>query len=315
MGAKRQRDEGEPSDDDTRHPPEGASSSAAAAPAAAGNAAPRLQHCFVVGDLVEGMFVDNCWVAGRVVDARVRQIRIEYEKEAVDTSSQQVAGPRHTCERDNETPRDIARKVGVPLATLLALNAEQFPDLVSNSRLKAKTTLALPELHVCSEGETPRAIAKRFGRNLDLLLEMNGASINSLAAGSKLRLSQQLVLPPIGAEPDDSPTSPTAKASPEGATGGFGWLPPQLGETVEILQGRVSMQAAGVSGGRAPPGKGAAGGPSAGGRARGGGSKKGAGGRGGQQAEAAMEEESEAATGGDVGAEAGDGVWLSGEVV
>ena len=28
-----------------------------------------------------------------------------------------------------------------------------------------------------------------------------------------------------------------------------------------------------------------------------------------------MEEESEAATGGDVGAEAGDGVWLSGEVV
>ena len=155
--------------------------------------APRLQHCFVVGDLVEGMFVDNCWVAGRIVDTRVRQVLIEYEKEAADLETHgAITGPRHTC-RENETPRDVARKTGVPLATLLALNAERYPDLAGNSKLRAKTILALPELHVCSDGETPRQIAKRYGRPLEELLEQNGSSINGLGAGSKLRRNQQLM--------------------------------------------------------------------------------------------------------------------------
>ena len=313
MGAqKREREEGDEAvDDDGPHPPNGEAAAAAALPRP-GGAAPRLAHCFLVGDLVEGMFVDNCWVAGRIVDARARQIQIEYEKEAADASAPQITGPRYTCERENETPRDVARKTGVPLTTLLALNAERYPDLVGNSRLKAKTTLALPELHVCSEGETPRAIAKRFGRSLELLLEQNGASINSLAAGSKLRLHQQLVLPPVGAESEDAPTSPAAKASPEAvAAGGGGWLPPQLGEVVELLHGRVTMQAAGVSGGRAPPGKGATGG-----KAAGGGSakeRKGSGGGRGAAAESIPNADDVEVPSG--GAAAGEGAWLAAEVV
>ena len=225
--------------------------SAAGASSSPTKAPPRLQHCFVVGDLVEAMFVDNCWVAGRVVETRVRQVRVEYEKEAMDVATAMISGPRHICRHENETPRDIARAVnggaGVPLAVLLALNAERFPDLVGNAKLKARTTLALPELHMCSEGDTPRSIARRFGRSLDDLLEQNGSSLNNLGAGTKLRHNQQVVLPPIGEDSaTENGTSPaTSGLSPlsspqKGAQSE--WLVPQLGELVELCRKRVTMQ-------------------------------------------------------------------------
>ena len=182
--------------------------------------APRLRHCFLVGDLVEGMFVDNCWVSGRVAEARQRQLLVLYDKEAAELAAAQITGPRHTC-KENETPRDVARKTGVPLAILISLNSERYPDLVGNSRLKDKTTLVLPELHVCGDNDTPRAVAKRYGRSLDLLLEQNGAEQNGMTAGMKLRVNQQLVLPAAGAGE---------------AEGGGGWMPPQLGELVELLR-------------------------------------------------------------------------------
>ena len=151
-------------------------------------AAPKLHHCFVAGDLVEAMYQDGCWVPSRVLEVKPRQVLVEYEKEDSSLSAPQIVGPRHSISTDDETPRDVARKTGVPLQIILALNTEKYPGLVANSRLRERTTLALPELHVCKDGDTPKAIAKRFGRDLNLILEKNASSIHGLAGGSKLLL-------------------------------------------------------------------------------------------------------------------------------
>ena len=49
------------------------------APAAS---APKAQHCFIAGDLVEAMYSDGCWVPGEVLDMRARQVLVRYEKES-----------------------------------------------------------------------------------------------------------------------------------------------------------------------------------------------------------------------------------------
>ena len=200
----------------------------------------RLHHCFSAGDMIEAMFMDGCWVPGRVVEARARQIFVEYEKEAAECAEKAIDGPRHVC-RENETPRDVSRKTGVPLPVLLQLNAERFPELNTTSRLKARTTLALPQVHVCNANETPRQVAKRFGRDLAALIEINAANIHGLTAGSKLRSKQQLVLPPKGDAAAD-------EAGGGGGGGADGWLPPQLGELVELKCGVVRMRRAEADG-------------------------------------------------------------------
>ena len=100
------------------------------------------------GDVVEAMFQEDFWVPGRVIDTRARQVLVEYDKEATEHTIEQLSGPRHSC-HENETPRDVSRKTGVPIPVLMALNAQRYPDLASTSRLRARTMLALPELHIC----------------------------------------------------------------------------------------------------------------------------------------------------------------------
>ena len=143
-------------------------------------------HCFLVGDLVEAAWSHGFWVPGKVLATRSRQVLVRYEKESNDASRQEVTGPRLYA-RENETPRDAARKAGVPLAVLLSLNAGRYPELSGTSRLRAKTVLVLPEIHVCRENETPRAIAARFHRDLDRLLELNHSTVHGLGASSKMR--------------------------------------------------------------------------------------------------------------------------------
>ena len=197
--------------------------------------APRIDHCFKPGDLVEAMYCEGCWVSGRVLATRKRQLLVQYEKESADLEANEISGPRHVCV-ENETPKDVSRKTGVPASVLLKLNAERFPELVATSKLRAKTTLALPELHVCRENETPKAVAKRYGRDLEQLLEMNAPSVHGLDKNSKLRESTALVLPPLG-----EGVSAAAAAA----------LPPQLGTFVELeaalVDRRLGSAAAGLA--------------------------------------------------------------------
>ena len=189
--------------------------SAAPAGASLQHKAPRLHHCFLAGDLVEAMYSAGCWVPGQVLQTRSRQVLVLYEKEAAELTGPAVKGPRHIC-RENETPREVAKKAGVPVAVLLQLNAERFPELSSTSRMRAQTILTLPEIYVCGENETPKQIAKRFGRDLEQLVEDNQSTVHGLEKTSKLRRNTVLALPPA--------------AGDEAACA----LPPQLGEIVEV---------------------------------------------------------------------------------
>jgi len=183
--------------------------------------APLLQKCFKVGDLVEAMYSDGCWVPGKVMATRARHVLVQYEKEQAELSSPEQFGPRHIC-YENETPRDVARTTGVPVSVLLALNLNRYPGLVATSKLRESTFLVLPELHVCGDKDTPRIVAERFGRDLDTLLQQNAPTVPALQTDSILSEGSVLVLPPPAEEMQTSAVS-------AGDT-----LPPQLGVMVEV---------------------------------------------------------------------------------
>ena len=192
-------------------------------------------HSFVAGDMVEAVYCDGCWVPGKILETGPRRVLVQYEKEDAD-AVEVLVGPRHLC-AENETPKDVARKHDVPLNVLLSLNTTRYPELMSTSRLRARTALALPEIHVTGANETPRAVAKRFGRDLEALMQLN-EGIHGIKQGARLRPDTSLVLPP--------PDSSSERAAPTGEA----WLPPQLGESIELLA-TPTAAAAGASGGTA----------------------------------------------------------------
>ena len=203
--------------------------------------APLLQKCFKVGDLVEAMYSDGCWVPGKVMATRARHVLVQYEKEQAELSSPEQFGPRHIC-YENETPRDVARTTGVPVSVLLALNLNRYPGLVATSKLRESTFLVLPELHVCGDEDTPRIIAERFGRDLDTLLQQNAPTVPALQTDSLLSEGTVLVLPPPAEEMQTSAVS-------AGDT-----LPPQLGVMVEVDDALVCRHQPSGSSGRGSAG-------------------------------------------------------------
>jgi len=173
----------------------------------------------VVGDLVEAVFAEGCWVTATVLGLRARQVQVEFDMLEPEPARALVAGPHYFCD-ENDMPKDVARSFGLSPALVLALNAPHYPGLTTSSRLRQRTLLALPHAIACSENETPRTVASAFSLDLEALLAYNKEFVPAITASSKLHESTLLLLPP-----GSKPPSP-----PKGAPGPM----PYLAATVEV---------------------------------------------------------------------------------
>jgi hypothetical protein len=148
----------------------------------------------IVGDLIEAVFAEGCWVPAVVLGLRSRQVQVEFEVPQPEPPRGLLAGAHCYCQED-DTVRDIARRFNVPPAAVLKLNLPYYEGLTTTSKLRRRTLLALPLVLAARENDTPRAIASEHGLDLASLLEANCAFIPELLPGSKLKENTLLVLP------------------------------------------------------------------------------------------------------------------------
>ena len=128
----------------------------------------------VVGDLLEAIYAEGCWVPARAIGVRSRQVHVEFELPEPEPPRALLEAAHYFCEED-DTPKEVSRRFGVPVVAVLALNASRLEGLVSTSRLRRRTILALPLVHAVAENETPRAAAAALGLECDSLVAANGA--------------------------------------------------------------------------------------------------------------------------------------------
>lgn len=134
-----------------------------------------------------------------------------------------------------DTPTTIARRFGVSVTQLLASNGLTINDA---TRIRIGQTLIIPggqavvetqqsatdtpvpvQTYTVQSGDTPLAIANRYGISVDTLLSFNGLS---RADATQLRPGQKLLIPGSGVAPPqatatDLPSGPTATAAQPGA--------------------------------------------------------------------------------------------------
>ena len=216
---KRRRAEAEPPTAENVEPGE--------APA---TAATRLQQCFVEGDLVEAEFVDGYWVPAKVMGTKVRQLLVQFERALLEEPS---SGPKYEC-RENDMPRDVARRLALPVPTLLKMNEAKYAELTSTSRLRRGTLLRMPVIYLTRDNETPKSVAARLGRDIDEMLELSADANPNLHPSAKLRSGTMLVLPQRAGRADAAAAAVEAEM-----------LPPQLLEKVEVLAAPVGNEGGG----------------------------------------------------------------------
>ncbi|GAA0507328.1 LysM peptidoglycan-binding domain-containing protein [Deinococcus depolymerans] len=124
-----------------------------------------------------------------------------------------------------DTAFSLARRAGLSVEALLALNGLTRPDLRAGQVL---TLTAAPRTHAVQAGETLYALSRRYGVTVDALL-----AANALPGGATLRPGQLLTLPP-GAQ-DQGAARPAAPPLPAGV-GGSPFLPSAPAQTVPALQ-------------------------------------------------------------------------------
>ena len=86
-----------------------------------------------------------------------------------------------------DTAYSLARRAGLSVDALLALNGLTAPDLKVGQVLRLQPE---PRVHTVQAGETPYAISRRYGVSVDALLAANG-----LSEGAKIAVGQALTLP------------------------------------------------------------------------------------------------------------------------
>ena len=138
---------------------------------------------------------------------------------------------------ENETPRMIAKKLGVPMDVLVWLNGGRFPGLKPNSKLQAKTTLIIPsmddiergvpsedeeaesedeatededaseenlQVYSAEDDETLKLIGVKFGIAAERLLELNKPRINGLRTiNQKMEEGTSILIPMDDDEGED----------------------------------------------------------------------------------------------------------------
>lgn len=193
----------------------------------------------VVGDLLEAIYAEGCWVPARAIGVRSRQVHVEFELPEPEPPRALLEAAHYFCEED-DTPKEVSRRFGVPVAAVLALNASRLEGLVSTSRLRRRTILALPLVHAVAENETPRAAAAALGLECDSLVAANGAldaELGPLGPATRLPADTQLLLP-AGAPPPQYSARPmpllASRVELAGWCAGEGW---RVAEVRRLLGG------------------------------------------------------------------------------
>lgn len=121
-------------------------------------------------------------------------------------AAQSTPEPSSVTVQAGDTAYSLARRAGLSVDALLALNGLSTPDLKVGQVLRLQ---AEPTVHMVQAGETPYAISRRYGVSVDALLAANG-----LSEGAKIAVGQALTLP-TGAV--DSGAAPTRIAQAQAA--------------------------------------------------------------------------------------------------
>lgn len=184
-------------------------------PQRSGNAQPMP----MVGDLVEAVFSEGCWVPAVVLATRGRQVHVEFEVPEPEPPRGLLCGAHYSCKED-DTIREVARRFGVPAPAVLALNRVHYEGLTCNVKLRRHTLLALPHVLAACVDDTPQSIASAHNLDVTRLVEDNQDYIPELSPSSKLRLNTLLVIPRRAGH----------QLIPKGATSAM----PLLGAAVEV---------------------------------------------------------------------------------
>ena len=179
-----------------RSPPPPVRSSAPREPA------PKL--AFAAGDDVEAVYTEGCWAPARVLDAKGRQVHVEYEVED-DQASRAAAVARPLLARESDTPREIARRLGLPVGLLLQINKTAYAELTASSKLRGGTVLSMPEVAAARENDTLGKLAKELGRPVQAFVDLNAESIEGVTATTKLKKNSLVLVPPPGAAGEGEP--------------------------------------------------------------------------------------------------------------
>ena len=145
-----------------------------------------------------------------------------------------TGGPDTVTVQPGDTAFSLARRAGLSVADLLALNGLSSPDLRVGQVLRLRV---LPVTYAVQPGDTLYALARRFGVTVDALTAASG-----LASGAALKVGQILTLP-AGATP--APTvqaqalgtaTPLAAPTPAAPGGAFPFQPLTPAQSMPVLQ-------------------------------------------------------------------------------
>ncbi|GGN39800.1 C40 family peptidase [Deinococcus daejeonensis] len=120
-----------------------------------------------------------------------------------------TGGPDSVTVQPGDTAFSLARRAGLSVAELLALNGLSSPELRVGQVLRLRL---LPVTYAVQPGDTLYALARRFGVTVDALSAASG-----LTPGASLRAGQVLTLPAGALAAPLSPT-PAPAAAPAGAS-------------------------------------------------------------------------------------------------
>lgn len=159
-----------------------------------------------------------------------------------------LRGAASVTVQPGDTAFSLARRAGLSVEVLLALNGLTRPDLRVGQVL---TLRDLPRTHVTQPGETLYALARRYGVTVEALLEAS-----SLLPGAALRAGQLLTLPAgaidRGVTGAPAPASPVPAGSPLPAgVVGSPFLPAAPAPVAPVLQPAREMPR--VQGPATPP--------------------------------------------------------------
>eukprot|EP00658_Telonema_sp_P-2_P074921 TRINITY_DN6424_c0_g3_i1.p1 TRINITY_DN6424_c0_g3~~TRINITY_DN6424_c0_g3_i1.p1 ORF type:complete len:676 (-),score=81.89 TRINITY_DN6424_c0_g3_i1:243-2270(-) len=98
---------------------------------------------------------------------------------------------------EDETPRQIADKIGVDTHDLMTINLgqEHLQGLTTNARLREGTILQMPYKYTAKEDETLKEIALHVGMKVKDLLEVNRGRYEGLTSNSPLMAGTELLMP------------------------------------------------------------------------------------------------------------------------
>ena len=119
--------------------------------------------------------------------------------------------------KDNETPSQVASRVGANVYDVLFLNEDLYPGLTASSKLKGGTKLrvpvikpppqertdGLPPVYLAKNDETPRIIANKLGIDCKALVNLNKRFLSGLNHFSRLKPNSKLRIPSQDGVPPD----------------------------------------------------------------------------------------------------------------